>query len=94
MSNICSFCNKDKTKVRGCIKRVVENRKNRITALKSYSPIKVGEAEDMTDLLGGKCSECGANMYEYHHVGCSLEICPVCRQHRSSCECVLTDTKL
>jgi len=94
MSSICSFCNKDKTQVKGCIPRVIINNKNRITALKSYNPVKVGEAEDSTYILEGKCSECGAHIYEYHHAGCSFEICPVCRQQRSFCDCVLSDVKL
>lgn len=35
----------------------------------------------------GRCPDCGVAIGGFHHLGCDIQRCPVCRQQLISCEC-------
>ncbi len=34
-----------------------------------------------------RCDDCGVLINKIHHVGCTLEQCPVCKEALATCEC-------
>lgn len=63
---ICQFCRKDKEVVHNC--QWAENYGVLIGSV-TYNAIPNGPEE---------CIECGVGPGQYHHPGCSHEICPSC----------------
>lgn len=55
-----------------------------------YSRIKVGDPDDLIPDMGrdDHCRDCNARTGQYHHVGCALERCPICREQFFLCGCV------
>lgn len=78
---ICKLCKKDMLKVSGCICDTVE-----ING-KKYKRVPVGNYGE-TMGAGEKCHDCGAHFDKYHHEGCDIDKCPVCRgQAGMGCDC-------
>lgn len=36
---------------------------------------------------GERCPDCGVQSGQFHHPGCDVEQCPVCREQIIDCEC-------
>ena len=55
-----------------------------------YSRIKVGDADDLFDDLPYDyiCRDCNAGYGQFHHSGCSKEVCPHCKSQAFLCDCV------
>lgn len=82
---ICNRCKKDMYKVDSCI------RASMVHDGVKYEPIKYGEDGKHLGLyyrVIERCSECGAKIGHYHHLGCSNEVCPVCEGQLLSCGCI------
>jgi len=54
---------------------------------KTYSRIKFGEEATNWGASTQKCASCGVAAGEFHHAGCFVERCPVCRGQVVSCLC-------
>lgn len=48
------------------------------------------ESGELYELYRGKyCDDCGARLGEYHLPDCDLEVCPICKRQKISCNCDL-----
>lgn len=61
---------------------------------KSFNRIKMGDPGDWYEQYIGtpeqdsiRCCDCGAKIGHYHHSGCDIEICPICKGQLLSCSC-------
>ena len=36
-----------------------------------------------------ECPDCGAKFGQFHHLGCDMEICPICGMQLLGCDCDL-----
>ncbi len=56
---------------------------------KRYKRIKSGDAGDYAynDGRDNICHDCNVGVGQYHHFGCDLERCPICREQLISCDC-------
>ena len=34
-----------------------------------------------------RCHDCGTTIGNYHHHGCDMEICPICKEQLIGCDC-------
>ncbi len=50
-----------------------------------YARVRYGEETE--ELPEARCSECGALAGRVHHVGCQVEMCPVCGGWLNDCGC-------
>ena len=76
----CDACGREMLTAKGC----------------SFSHIQLGngklvEREKVGDEglyeEGDRCGDCGALFGHYHHPGCDIEQCPVCRLQLITCDC-------
>lgn len=79
----CKFCNQDMSHAKGCIKLSIRHNG------RDYDPIKVGNPGDwyFGKPADTRCGDCNAMIGHYHHPGCDMEICPVCKGQLLSCGC-------
>ncbi|MCP4111486.1 MAG: hypothetical protein GY749_39150 [Desulfobacteraceae bacterium] len=77
---VCKFCNKEMLGASSCIDShvVIEDKK--------YSPVPY-EKPSTVFQKQSRCPECNIMPGGFHHVGCGLEICPLCKGHWVSCRC-------
>lgn len=79
---ICEFCGKEMLGASSCIESYI------VINGKKYLPIPYKKKRNM--VFGEKetrCPECHVQEGGFHHVGCGLEICPVCQNHWIYCRC-------
>ena len=81
---VCRFCGKEKTGAASC-------RENRIVIDgMNYHPVpfkKKSGSEFKKEQAPARCPDCNVMDGGYHHVGCSLEICPKCGFRWVMCRC-------
>lgn len=94
MKEKCNLCKRNILEVDGCENKVILSRKTVRSSTKEYLPIKVGTAGDFVDATEERCPECNAEKYRIHHSECPLEACPVCKQQRIFCDCILLDKEV
>lgn len=81
---ICYFCNREMTTSDSCTATAL-NHGARQVALWPYG-------KGPGDRLGGpRCVDCGVKRGGYHHPGCDLQRCPICRRQMVSCDCLYED---
>lgn len=80
--SICEHCEKDMLEVDSCVKVTFERKGGKV------SPLIFGEdgREDFAD-KEGRCGDCSIKLGGYHHPGCDVEICPICKTQAISCDC-------
>lgn len=87
----CTCCKREMLRTKGCKKIKIDTKLHG-----KMNPIKVGDPDDLyfgqPDAI---CGDCGAYYGHYHHPGCDMEVCPVCKGQLNSCDCTWTiDTSI
>jgi hypothetical protein len=63
-----------------------------------YNRIKIGgkwyKRLKYQDLYSERCGDCNVKEGGYHHFGCDLEECPVCRTQLISCDCPIEEISI
>ena len=80
----CKFCGKEMTGAESCVDNFI------IIDSKKFSPIPFKSTQDtiFTKKNGlARCPDCNVMPGGFHHVGCSLEICPGCNRRWIYCRC-------
>ena len=81
---ICYFCDREMTTADSCTANVLKHSGRQI-ALWPYG-------KGPGDRHGGpRCGDCGVKRGGYHHPGCDLQRCPICRGQLLSCDCQYED---
>ena len=80
---VCKFCGKEKTGALSCIESFI------IIDKKKYRPILYKKSVNIftKEQNQKRCPDCNIKPEEYHHVGCSIEICPRCNSRWIECRC-------
>jgi len=81
---ICPICVQEMCPGYGCTKETIIDKDGYM-----YRRIKAGDARDMLpDMKEGQfCHDCNVTKGQYHHLGCDMETCPVCRDQLFICGC-------
>jgi hypothetical protein len=75
---VCEDCEQEMTEAQSCtVSRIIVG--ERAVVRKRWRPAR-GEPD-------GPCGDCGVDSGGWHHLGCDLEICPLCRGQVVSCAC-------
>lgn len=75
---VCRDCDQEMTTADGCrSSRVVVG--GRTVVRRRWRPERGAEQE--------RCGDCGASPGGWHHLGCDLEPCPLCRRQLITCDC-------
>lgn len=79
---VCKFCGKEMEAARSCIESyfVIDGER--------YRPIPyIRQTDPETGAIQMRCPDCNVLSGGFHHIGCSLEICPKCRGQWIYCRC-------
>ena len=74
----CTFCQRQMTAKNGCEIRGYK------WGAKTYSAIPFGIGHSI--ISKPVCHDCGVGKGQFHHPGCDMEECPICRGQLISCE--------
>jgi len=80
---ICKFCGKEKTGASSCIESFIIIDKKKYRPIPYKKPGRIFTKEQNQK----RCPDCNIKPEEYHHVGCSIEICPRCNSRWIECRC-------
>lgn len=84
MMATCYFCDREMTTADSCTANAL-NHGGRQVPLWPYG-------KGPYDRQGGpRCGDCGVQRGGYHHPGCDLQRCPICRGQLMSCDCMYED---
>ena len=80
---ICDLCGKEVEGASSCIKSII-----RINGM-DYTPLPFEKKDTVFTgkQFSKRCPECNVLNGGFHHVGCSLEICPKCGGKWINCRC-------
>lgn len=82
ITKICEYCRREMTDGGGCSRAPHMFADGEI-----IGQIKFGdEGTEGLDLYE-RCPVCGCEKGQYHHLGCSIELCPRCRKPLTECQC-------
>lgn len=80
---VCKFCGKEMVGAASCVESHILIDEEKYTLIpynkKSDSVFRKHEAS--------RCPECNVMPGGFHHLGCGMEICPVCGNRWISCRC-------
>lgn len=77
---VCEACGREMLTAEGCTMKYV-----RTSDRKYYKREKVGD--EGWYRKGDRCGDCGALYGHYHHAGCDVERCPICKGQLIGCYC-------
>ncbi|MEX1106596.1 MAG: hypothetical protein WEB78_10385 [Ilumatobacteraceae bacterium] len=82
---ICLYCDVEMTTGGSCVfdALIVDGRR---VVLARHGSERGGR-----DVRGRNCGDCGVVWGGFHHPGCDLQRCPVCRYQLLSCGCIDSD---
>lgn len=79
---ICTWCDREMTEATSCTVNVLYQGGVEVAVAKFDS----GRGQPRMERCGD-CGDCGVSRRGYHHPGCDLQRCPVCRRQMISCDC-------
>lgn len=77
----CNICGKEKGKSVGCDWASFE------IDGRSYERVRYGDEIAAGAQETPWCHDCGTPVGGFHHPGCAVEECPLCKKTVQSCEC-------
>lgn len=80
---ICRICGQEMKVAKGCLASHLIHKGTPYERIKFMGTGGEGKA----DSPGSRCPDCDAQIGQYHHMGCDLEICPICGGQLLSCKC-------
>lgn len=89
---ICEWCQKEMTDpaTGGCDHFTYDD----YPGLPPQERVRFGqEGIGLGNQPGERCPGCGATVGGYHHPGCDVEQCPVCRGQLIECDCPRADSE-
>lgn len=81
----CEMCYQDINEVRTCKLEPI------VSDGVSYLPVKYGDETGVWEGTADEspyCPDCGVTNGGYHHLGCGVERCPVCKGQLTRCDCI------
>ena len=85
----CEYCNQEMSPGKGCRTAFIYNGNN------IFERILAGSERDLWPKMGDNdiCHDCNAKRGQYHHLGCDMERCPMCKRQLLSCGCFADEYK-
>jgi len=79
----CGYCNQQMNPGKGCRTGFIYNGNN------IFERILAGDMRDLWPGMGTHdiCHHCNAGLGQYHHLGCIMERCPMCKGQLKFCGC-------
>ena len=78
--SVCEWCNQDMLTADSCTVAVLHRQGQQI------SMTRYGDERDAPSTQY-RCGDCGVRRRGWHHLGCDLQECPLCRRQMMSCGC-------
>ena len=86
--SICKFCGQDKEIIDSCISVPIKIKDVVYYPTPYGNEIRYGLESRDYENFSSRCPECNVKIGKFHHIGCSLEQCPVCDLPINQCGCV------
>ena len=81
---ICRWCEREMTTAASCTATALTHRGVPIAMIPWGTE---GGWERRMARAGSRCGDCGVEPHGSHHLGCDLQLCPLCRGQMLSCGC-------
>jgi hypothetical protein len=77
----CQWCEQDMPSVDGCTVTFFDD------FLEQGPTQRLKYGEEGAPPPNERCRDCECLVGHYHHPGCCIEVCPVCKEQAMSCDC-------
>lgn len=81
---ICNLCNKEMLENSGCTVSTITFNGKEYKRIKAGDELLYVDADTTDDVT---CPLCNVGIGKYHHWGCDVEECPICRNPLHDCDC-------